>query len=150
VTDGVYQSMFVVTSSGVVVVDAPPSIGANLTKAIAEVTALPVTHMIYSHSHTDHIGSSTVFPDAIPIIAHEETKRLLVRSADPNRRIPTVTFSDTYMPLATTWPSAIGTETPDGPERDRGGPGPGWRRGSGASTRRRSGGRFSRTCAGSA
>jgi threonine dehydrogenase-like Zn-dependent dehydrogenase len=40
-----------------------------------------------------------------------------------------------YVPLANTWPSAIGTETPDGPERDRGGPRSGWRRGSGASTR---------------
>lgn len=96
VTDGAYQSMFVVTSTGVVVVDAPPTIGANLTKAISEVTMLPVTHLIYSHSHTDHIGASTQFPDGIPIIAHDETKRLLTRSADPNRRIPTVTFADTY------------------------------------------------------
>src|SRR5437667_157091 len=83
-------------SDGAVAVDAPPTIGANLTKAIAEVTSLPVTHLIYTHAHTDHIGASTVFPNGIPIIAHEETKRLLTRSADPNRRIPTVTFSDTY------------------------------------------------------
>lgn len=96
VTDGMYQSMFIVTSNGVVAVDAPQTIGANLTKAIAEVTSLPVTHLIYTHSHADHIGASTVFSDGIPIIAHDETKRLLTRSADPNRRIPTVTFSDTY------------------------------------------------------
>jgi hypothetical protein len=96
VTDGMYQSMFIVTSTGVVVVDAPQTIGANLTKAIAEATSLPVTHLIYTHSHADHIGASAIFPDTIPIIAHDETKRLLTRAADPNRRIPTVTFSDTY------------------------------------------------------
>ncbi len=96
VTDGIYQSMFVVTSRGVIVVDAPPSIGANLTKAIAEVTTLPVTHLIYSHAHTDHIGAAAQFPSGIPIIAHQETERLLTRAADPNRRVPTVTFTDTY------------------------------------------------------
>lgn len=96
VTDGIYQSMFIVTTTGVVVVDAPQTIGANLTKAIAEVTTLPVTHLIYTHSHADHIGASAVLPDGIPVIAHDETKRLLTRAADPNRRIPTITFSDTY------------------------------------------------------
>jgi len=30
------------------------------------------------------------------LIAHEETKRLLVRAADPNRPAPTVTFRDRY------------------------------------------------------
>ena len=30
------------------------------------------------------------------IIAHEETKRLLVRAKDPNRPVPTVTFADKY------------------------------------------------------
>src|SRR4051812_12776163 len=47
VTDGVYQAMFLVTDQGVVVVDAPPTIGANLLRAITDVTDQPITHVIY-------------------------------------------------------------------------------------------------------
>jgi glyoxylase-like metal-dependent hydrolase (beta-lactamase superfamily II) len=58
VTDNGYQSMFMVYESGVIVVDAPPSYASKLKQAIAEVTKLPITHIIYSHSHTDHIGGA--------------------------------------------------------------------------------------------
>ena len=57
VTDGVYNTMFLVTGKGVIAVDAPPSIGKNYLKAIAEVTDEPITVVIYSHAHRDHIGS---------------------------------------------------------------------------------------------
>ena len=57
VTDGSYNTMFMVTDEGVVVIDAPPSIGANYLKAIAEVTDKPINYVIYSHSHLDHIGA---------------------------------------------------------------------------------------------
>ncbi|MFL6406463.1 MAG: hypothetical protein ACJ71F_05270 [Nitrososphaeraceae archaeon] len=43
-TDGAYQTMFMVTDKGVVAVDAPPTIGNNYLKAIAEVTTKPVTY----------------------------------------------------------------------------------------------------------
>ena len=39
VTDGFYQSMFLAAAHGVVVVDAPPTIGHNLLRAIQQVTA---------------------------------------------------------------------------------------------------------------
>jgi hypothetical protein len=39
VIDGVYQSAFLTTRDGVVVFDAPPSIGGNLRRAIDEITA---------------------------------------------------------------------------------------------------------------
>ena len=45
-----YQMMFVTTGEGVIVVDAPPSIGENIFKAISEITDEPITHLIYSHS----------------------------------------------------------------------------------------------------
>ena len=56
VTENAYQSMFLVYETGVVVVDAPPTYSAHLRQAIAEVTDKPITHVIYSHSHTDHIA----------------------------------------------------------------------------------------------
>jgi glyoxylase-like metal-dependent hydrolase (beta-lactamase superfamily II) len=96
VTDNGYQSMFMVYETGVVVVDAPPSYSQYIPKAIAEVTDKPITHVIYSHSHFDHIGGTTGLGGHPVIIAHEETKRLLVRANDPKRPIPTITFGDRY------------------------------------------------------
>ena len=96
VTENVYQSMFLVHESGVVVVDAPPSLAALIPRAIAEVTDKPITHIIYSHSHADHIGGAGGLGGRPIIIAHEETRKLLARDNDPNRPLPTVTFGDTY------------------------------------------------------
>ena len=39
VTDGVYQSAFLTTDDGVVLFDAPPSIGGNLRRAVDEIAA---------------------------------------------------------------------------------------------------------------
>ena len=96
VTNGAYQSMFLVYESGVVVIDAPPDYAAKIPLAIAEVTDKPITHVIYSHSHIDHIGGVKTLGGHPAIIAHEETRRLLERAADPNRPLPTVTFADRY------------------------------------------------------
>lgn len=96
VTDNVYQSMFLVYEHGVVVVDAPPSYAAKLRAAIAEVTDRPITHVIYSHSHSDHIGGVQALGGHPRIIAHEETRRLLARANDRQRPLPTLTFRDRY------------------------------------------------------
>jgi hypothetical protein len=45
VTDGSYNTMFLVTDKGVVAVDAPPSLGQKYLRAIAEVTDKPVNYM---------------------------------------------------------------------------------------------------------
>jgi len=45
VTDGAYNTMFLTTGQGVIVVDAPPSIGQNYLNAIAEVTDESITQM---------------------------------------------------------------------------------------------------------
>ena len=99
ITDNAYQSMFMVHETGVVVVDAPQPLAQYLLKAIAEVTNKPITHLVYSHAHADHIGATNNLnlKKGIPIIAHEETKRLLVRANDPSRPVPTITFKDKYL-----------------------------------------------------
>jgi len=81
---------------GVVVIDAPQNLAAHIPQAIAEVSDKPITHLIYSHSHADHIGGAKALGGHPIIIAHEETLPLLKRDADPNRPLPTVTFSDKY------------------------------------------------------
>jgi glyoxylase-like metal-dependent hydrolase (beta-lactamase superfamily II) len=96
ITDNAYQSMFLVYENGVVVVDAPPSYAANIPRAISEVTSKPITHVVYSHSHADHIGGTKGLGGKPVIIAQEETKQLLARAADPNRPSPTATFRDRY------------------------------------------------------
>ena len=102
VTDGSYNAMFLVTDKGVVAVDAPPSIGKNYLKAIAEVTDKPVTYVIYSHAHIDHIGAAGIFPKNTTFIAQQETAAELQRAKSVARNasmvpsIPTVTFSKNY------------------------------------------------------
>jgi glyoxylase-like metal-dependent hydrolase (beta-lactamase superfamily II) len=96
VTENVYQAMLMVYERGVVVVDAPPSIAAYIPKAIAEVTDKPITHLIYSHSHVDHIGGAKSLGGRPIIIAQAETKRLLERAHDANRPLPAKTFADHY------------------------------------------------------
>jgi glyoxylase-like metal-dependent hydrolase (beta-lactamase superfamily II) len=96
ITDNAYQSMFLVYDRGVVVIDAPPSYAARIPAAIAELTDKPITHVVYSHSHTDHIGGTKGLGGRPLVIAHTETARLLKRAADSNRPVPTVTFSERY------------------------------------------------------
>ena len=101
VTDGTYLSAFLATPEGVVVFDAPPTIGQNIQRAIDEVTnaeRLPnkVTHLVYSHHHADHAGASSLFGEDVVRIGHEETRRLLLRDNDPTRPAPDVTFSDRF------------------------------------------------------
>ena len=94
--DGTYQVMFLTTDQGVIVVDAPQSMGEKYLQAIAEVTNEPVTHLIYSHTHNDHVGAAGMFSDAPVIIAQKQAAEHLAAKNDPNRPIPNVSFDDTY------------------------------------------------------
>jgi glyoxylase-like metal-dependent hydrolase (beta-lactamase superfamily II) len=100
VTDGTYQSAFLTTPDGVVLFDAPPTIGHNLRRAVDEIAEAEgvsntVTHLVYSHHHADHAGAANLFGDVVRI-GHAETKRLLLRDNDPTRPAPDVTFEDNY------------------------------------------------------
>ncbi len=87
-TDGTYQIIFMVYKHGVIVVDAPPSMGGNILKAIADVTDKPITHVVYSHSHADHIAAAGIYPEDAIVIAHEETAALLEEALSPDRDYP--------------------------------------------------------------
>jgi glyoxylase-like metal-dependent hydrolase (beta-lactamase superfamily II) len=101
VTDGDYHSAFLTTRDGVVLFDAPPSIGGNLRRAVDQVAAADgvsntVTHLVYTHHHSDHAGGSSVFGRNVVRIGHEEARRLLLRDDDPAKPAPEVTFADRY------------------------------------------------------
>jgi len=99
VTDGTYNSAFLTTTDGVVLLDAPPTIGHNIQRAVDEVAAAndvsnKVTYLIYSHHHADHGGASSLFDKNVTRIGHEETRRLLLRDDDPARPPNEETFQD--------------------------------------------------------
>jgi glyoxylase-like metal-dependent hydrolase (beta-lactamase superfamily II) len=99
ITDGVYQAAFLTTRDGVVLLDAPPTIGRNIQRAVDQIAAEngvsnKVTHLVYSHHHADHAGASSLFDKSVTRIGHEETRRLLLRDNDPARPAPEETFQD--------------------------------------------------------
>jgi glyoxylase-like metal-dependent hydrolase (beta-lactamase superfamily II) len=99
ITDGTYQSAFLTTANGVVLLDAPPTLGHNIVRAVNEVAAANgvsnvVTHLIYSHHHADHAGASSLFGPDVVRIGHERTRELLIRDDDPARPLPEETFQD--------------------------------------------------------
>jgi glyoxylase-like metal-dependent hydrolase (beta-lactamase superfamily II) len=85
--------MFIRTGNGVIAVDAPLTLGKNMLAAIKEVTDEPVTHVVYSHWHADHIGAAALYGSDVKFIGHEKTRELLERWPDPNRPLPTETFA---------------------------------------------------------
>ena len=97
VTDSTYQAAFLTTREGVVLFDAPPSIGNNLQRAIDDIASAngvsnKVTHIVYSHHHADHLGASSLFGRDVVRVGHVETKVLLASENDPARPVPDVTF----------------------------------------------------------
>lgn len=95
VTDGVWQSGFLLTQDGVVLLDAPASFGARLPDIVRSITDRPITHLIYSHAHRDHIGAAGTLRETLPhliIVAHERVGAYLLAIADPSRPLPTETF----------------------------------------------------------
>jgi glyoxylase-like metal-dependent hydrolase (beta-lactamase superfamily II) len=101
VTDSYYIAMFLTTRDGVVMVDAPPTIGHNLLRAVGDVTQAngrpsAITHLVYSHSHADHIGASSLLGSDVVRIGQRENRRLLLRDDDPRRPPPDITFEDSY------------------------------------------------------
>lgn len=94
---GDYNTMFVVTKEGVILVDPLGGQGSLLRNAIAEITPLPVKFIIYSHAHADHIGDAHVFARGAQIIGQIETKKLLERYKDTRRPVPNIAFGSSYV-----------------------------------------------------
>ena len=64
-----------VTSAGVTVVDAKnPGWGKPILDKIKELTPKPVTTLINTHTHGDHVSGNVEFPATVEVIAQENTK----------------------------------------------------------------------------
>jgi len=74
-TGGGGNTAVFITATGVVVVDAKnPGFGQQILDKIKELTPKPVTMLINTHTHGDHVGSNGEFPATIDIIVQENTK----------------------------------------------------------------------------
>src|SRR3546814_15300364 len=82
VTDGGYNTSFVVTDTCVIAIDAPPTLGENMLAAIEAVTDKPITPVIYSPWHSDHNGAGALYGPDVKIIANEPTKERPERVPD--------------------------------------------------------------------
>ena len=74
ITDGTYQSAFLTTSDGVVLLDAPPTIGNNIQRAVDEIASAngvsnKINYLVYSHHHADHVGASSLSTRTSPASA---------------------------------------------------------------------------------
>jgi glyoxylase-like metal-dependent hydrolase (beta-lactamase superfamily II) len=67
-----------VTGNGVVVVDTKnPGWGQPILDKIKELTPKPVTHIINTHTHGDHVSGNVEFPTTVEVVAHENTAALM-------------------------------------------------------------------------
>ena len=66
------------TATGVTVVDTKiPGWGQPLLDKIKTVTDKPVTRVINTHTHYDHVSGNVAMPGSVEIIAHENTVRMM-------------------------------------------------------------------------
>ena len=67
-----------VSSTGVVLVDTKVSgWGQPILDKLKTLTDKPVTTIINTHTHFDHVNGNVEFPATVEVIAHENTKRLM-------------------------------------------------------------------------
>jgi cyclase len=64
-----------VMADGVAVVDAKnPGWGAPILTKIKELTPKPVTLLINTHTHGDHVSGNVEFPASVDVVVHDNTK----------------------------------------------------------------------------
>ena len=74
------NSAVFVTANGVTVVDTKnPGWGQPLLDKIKTVTTKPVTTVINTHTHYDHVSGNVELPATVEIIAHQNTARLMTQ-----------------------------------------------------------------------
>jgi glyoxylase-like metal-dependent hydrolase (beta-lactamase superfamily II) len=98
-----YYSLVTVTNEGVVVVDPINSNAVGwLKRTLKDMTDQPVTHLIYSHSHSDH-ASGGVYFRAENIIAHVNAPKAIDGVKPTERFEDTKTFSLGDKTFELTW-----------------------------------------------
>ena len=82
---GTTNSLFVVTSEGVLVADGQGSHEAtqDMVEAIAHITDQPITYVVIGSDHGDHVAGNAAFPADVTFVAHPTSAAVLAESNDP-------------------------------------------------------------------
>lgn len=81
---------FVITDEGVVVFDAlgTPGLGAAMIDKIRELTELPITHVVVSHYHADHVYGLQAFRELTEAkVIAQEASHVYINSPDADERL---------------------------------------------------------------
>ena len=95
-----------IIATGVVLVDTKlANYGQPILDKVKSVTDKPITHIINTHTHGDHVGSNEFFPAAVEIVAQENTAANMVKMPafqDPAKKhgLADKTFKDKLTLLA--------------------------------------------------
>lgn len=74
-----------VQANGVVVVDTKnPGWGAPILAKIKELTPKPVTTIINTHTHGDHVSGNVEFPATVDVVTHANTKTNMEKMGAPS------------------------------------------------------------------
>ena len=74
-----------VTTNGVVVVDTKnPGWGAPLLAKIRELTDKPVTTIVNTHTHGDHVSGNVEFPETVEVVTHANTATNMQKMLSPS------------------------------------------------------------------
>jgi glyoxylase-like metal-dependent hydrolase (beta-lactamase superfamily II) len=103
-----------ISSAGVVVVDAKnPGWGQPILDKIKELTNKPITTLINTHTHGDHVSGNVEFPATVDIVVQENTK------TNMEKMIPNSTAQDQKAPPQTIFQANNGRGMPKHTFKDK-------------------------------
>jgi cyclase len=84
-----------VMANGVAVVDTKnPGWGQPILDAVKKLTPKPVTMIINTHTHGDHVSGNVEFPATVDVVVHENTaanmKKMTGRGSTPEKPVPSI------------------------------------------------------------
>src|SRR5262245_66174552 len=100
ITGGGGNTAAFITANGVVIVDTKlAGNGPGILEKVKSVTDKPVTMVINTHTHGDHVGSNSAFTGAVEFIAHENCKASMekmemFKSDEAKKFLPGKTYRD--------------------------------------------------------
>lgn len=100
ITGGGGNTAAFITEKGVVIVDTKnPGMGPAILEKVQSVTPKPVTMIINTHTHGDHVGSNSAFTGTVEFVAHENCKTSMEKmpafqSEEGKKFLPGKTYKD--------------------------------------------------------
>ena len=106
ITGGGGKTAAFITADGVVLVDTKlANWGQAILDKVRTVSDKPITHIINTHTHGDHVGSNEFFDPKVEVVVQQNTAANMKRmpafaDAASAHGLPDTTFADTYTLLS--------------------------------------------------